>query len=100
MTTYKPYGIKELQDVLQEAREQNLPVLSRHQKQEGIGLDFQNWNMIREIDPVNLTVTAERGVTFGELEEAVRGHGLHMAAITEDLRDFTLGDFFAEQYCS
>ena len=100
MTTYKPYGIKELQDVLQEAREKDLPVLSRHQKQDGIGLDFQNWNMIREIDPVNLTVTAERGVTFGELEEAVRGHGLHMAAMTEDLRDITLGDFFAEQYGS
>lgn len=100
MTTYKPYGIKELQDVLREAREQNLPVLSRHQKQEGIGIDFQNWKAVREIDPVNLTVTAERGVTFGELEEAVREYGLHMAAMTEDLRDITLGDFFANQYIS
>lgn len=100
MTTYKPYGIKELQDVLREAREQNVPVFSRYQKENGIGIDFQNWKAIREIDPVNLTVTAERGVTFGELEEAVKGYGLHMAAMTEDLRDITLGEFFAEQYSS
>ena len=97
MTTYQPYGIQELQDVLRQAREQKLPVLTRHQKQEGIGIDFQNWKQIREIDPVNLTVTAERGVTFGELEAAVGEYGLHMAAMTEDLRDVTLGDFFAGQ---
>ena len=72
MTTYKPYGIK----------------------------DFQNWNKIREIDAVNLTVTAERGVTLGELEDAVNESGLHMAAMTEDLRDVTLGVFFAEQMLS
>ncbi|MBR5318670.1 MAG: FAD-binding oxidoreductase [Peptococcaceae bacterium] len=72
MTTYKPYGIK----------------------------DFQNWNKIREIDAVNLTVTAERGVTLGELEDAVNEYGLHMAAMTEDLRDVTLGVFFAEQMLS
>ena len=97
MTTYRPYGIKELQELLQRAKEQNLPVLTRHQRQEGIGIDFQNWNQIREIDELNLTVTAERAVTLGELEDAVRERGLHMAAMTEDLRTVTLGDFFAEQ---
>ncbi len=99
MTTYKPYGIKELQELLKEARKQKLPVLTLHQKQDGIRIDFQNWKAIREVDPVNLTVTAERGVTFGELEAAVEGYGLHMAAMTEDLRDITLGDFFAGQFC-
>ena len=98
MTTYKPYGAKELQEVLRQAQEQNLPVLTRHQKQEGIGIDFEGWNQIREVDPVNLTVTAERAVTLGQLEDAVAAYGLHMAAMTEDLRDITLGDFFAEQY--
>lgn len=97
MTTYRPFGIKELQDLLQRAKDQNLPVLTRHQRQEGIGIDFQNWNQIREIDELNLTVTAERAVTLGELEDAVREKGLHMAAMTEDLRMMTLGDFFAEQ---
>ena len=98
MTTYRPYGVKELQDILRQAQEQNQAVLTRHQKQDGIGIDFQNWKQIREVDPVNLTVTAEREVTFGELEDAVNGYGLHMAAMTEDLRDVTLGEFFAEQY--
>ena len=70
---------------------------TRHQRQEGMGLDFQNWNKIREIDENNLTVTAERGVTLGELEDAVNRCGLHVAAMTEDLRTVTLGDFFAEQ---
>lgn len=97
MTTYKPYGIKELQDLLQQAKEQHLPVLTRHQRQDGIGIDFQNWNRIREIDMVNLTVTAERAVTLGELEEAVREKGLHVAAMTDDLWNVNLGDFFAEQ---
>ena len=98
MTTYRPYGVKELQDILRQAQDQNQPVLTRHQKQNGIGIDFQNWKQIREVDPVNLTVTAEREVTFGELEDTVNGYGLHMAAMTEDLRDVTLGEFFAEQY--
>ena len=75
MTTYKPYGIKELQDLLQQAKEQHLPILTRHQRQEGVGIDFQNWNKIREIDVANLTVTAERAVTLGELEGAVREKG-------------------------
>ena len=97
MTTYKPYGIKELQALLQQAKEQQLPVLTRHQRQDGVGIDFQNWNKIREIDTVNLTVTAERAVTLGELEEAVRQKGLHVAAMTDDLWTVRLGDFFAEQ---
>lgn len=97
MTTYKPYGIKELQDLLQQAEEQHLPILTRHQRQEGVGIDFQNWNKIREIDVVNLTVTAERAVTLGELEGAVREKGLHVAAMTDDLWTVSLGDFFAEQ---
>ena len=97
MATYKPYGNKELQDLLQQAKRQNLPVLTRHQRTEGIGIDFQNWNRIREIDTANLTVTAERAVTLGELEDAVHEYGLHMAAMTEDLRTVSLGDFFAEQ---
>ena len=97
MATYKPYGNKELQDLLQQAKRQNLPVLTRHQRTEGIGIDFQNWNRIREIDTANLTVTAERAVTLGELEDAVHEYGLHMAAMTEDLRSVSLGDFFAEK---
>lgn len=97
MTTYKPYGIKEVQELLRQAKGQGLPVWTRHQRQEGMGLDFQNWNKIREIDENNLTVTAERGVTLGELEDAVNRCGLHVAAMTEDLRTVTLGDFFAEQ---
>lgn len=100
MTTYKPYGIIELQNLLQQAAAQNLPVLTRHQHGAGLGIDFQNWNKIREIDTVNLTVTAERAVTFGELEDAVREKGLHVAMMTEDLRMVNLGDFFADQmYC-
>lgn len=100
MTTYKPYGMTELQSLLQQAAEQKLPVLTRHQHSAGLGIDFQNWNKIREIDTVNLTVTAERAVTFGELEEAVNEKGLHVAMMTEDLRAVNLGDFFAEQmYC-
>ena len=75
MTTYKPYGMTELQSLLQQAAEQKLPVLTRHQHSAGLGIDFQNWNKIREIDTVNLTVTAERAVTFGELEEAVNEIG-------------------------
>ena len=97
MTTYKPYGIKEVQELLRQAKGQGLSVWTRHQRQEGMGLDFQNWNKIREIDENNLTVTAERGVTLGELEDAVNRCGLHVAAMTEDLRTVTLGDFFAEQ---
>lgn len=95
--TYKPYGIKELQDLLERARRENQPVLTRHQRQAGVGIDFQNWNKIREIDTANLTVTAERAVTLGELEDAVGEQGFHVAAMTEDLRTVTLGDFFAEQ---
>lgn len=57
----------------------------------------KTWNQIREVDPVNLTVTAEREVTFGELEIAVNIYGLHVAAMTDDLCSVTLGDFFAEQ---
>ena len=49
MATYKPYGNKELQDLLQQAKRQNLPVLTRHQRTEGIGIDFQNWNRIRKL---------------------------------------------------
>lgn len=97
MTTYRPYGIKELQALLQQAKAQQQPVLTRHQRRAGLGLDFQNWNKIREIDTANLTVTAERAVSLGELEDAVHAHGLHVAAMTEDLRTVTLGDFFAEQ---
>lgn len=97
MTTYKPYGIKELQEVMQLATAQHLPIFTRHQHQEGVRIDFQNWNKILEVDPVNLTVTAERGVTFGQLEEQVNPYGLHLAAMTEDLREITLGDFFADQ---
>lgn len=95
--TYKPYGIKELEDLLERARREDLPVLTRHQRQAGLGIDFQNWNKIREIDTANLTVTAERAVTLGELEDAVGEKGFHIAAMTEDLRTVTLGDFFAEQ---
>ncbi len=94
MTTYKPYGIKELQDLLQQAKEQHLPILTRHQRQEGVGIDFQNWNKIREIDVANLTVTAERAVTLGELEGLFAKKGLHVAAMTDDLWTVSLGDFF------
>ncbi len=97
-TTYQPQGIEELQQLLQQAQEHQLSVLTRRQKQDGVQIDFQHWNNIREIDTINLTVTAERGVTVGELEAAVQPYGLHMAAMTDDLKHITLGDFFAEQY--
>ena len=97
MTTYKPYGVQELQALLQQAEKQGVSVMTRGRQGSGFHIDFQNWNKIREIDLMNLTVTVERAVTLGELEDAVQAQGLHMAAVTEDLRNVSIGDFFAEQ---
>lgn len=97
MTTYKPYGVQELQALLQQAEKQGVSVMTGGRQGSGFHIDFQNWNKIREIDLMNLTVTVERAVTLGELEDAVQAQGLHMAAVTEDLRNVSIGDFFAEQ---
>lgn len=100
MATYKPMGTRELQSLLQQAAEDHIDILTRHQRQNGMGLDFQYFNEIREIDVENLTVTAERGVLLGNLEEAVNAKGLHVSFYTPDLQTIRLGDFFAEQMLS
>ncbi len=99
-TTCQPKGVEELQTLLQQAKQQKAAIYtcSAAERAGGVQIDFQHWNNIREIDTINLTVTAERGVTLGTLEDAVQAHGLHMAAMTDDLRNITLGEFFAEQY--
>lgn len=97
MRSEKPYGMEELCGLLRQAEAQRQPVWTRRQQREGLRLDLQNWNRIAEIDRVNLTATAERAVTLGELEDAAAEAGLHVAAMTEDLRTVQLGDFFAEQ---
>lgn len=99
MTTYKPYGISELQELLKFADEKGLPVLTRHQRQDGVGIDFQNWDRIIEIDPQNFTVTAGRAVFLGELEDVLQRQGLHFPAYSEDLRLTTIGDFYGDQMC-
>ncbi len=99
--TYQPEMIEELQEMLREAGQNDLSVRTSSIGDviaDEIQIDFQRWNRIREIDTINLTVTAERSVTFGALEAAVQPYGLHMAAMTDDLKHITLGDFFGEQY--
>lgn len=97
MTTYTPYDVQELQDLLMQAETQKQAVFTRGKQQDGMCIDFQNWNKIKEIDLDNLTVTVERAVTLGKVEEAVNAYGLHIAAMTDDLCAVPIGDFFAEQ---
>lgn len=97
MTTYKPYGIEELQGILDSARQQKLPILTWRQRQVGLGLDFCNWNRVVEIDKANMMVVVERAVTMGQLEQELNAHGLHFGPATQDLEEVTIGEFYRRQ---
>ena len=71
-------GSSELQDLFRRAQEAKTPVyLYRRQPgNNGIQLDFKNWNQIEQLDVDNLMVTAPPGLLLKDLNAAANAHGL------------------------
>ena len=96
-----PSSISEVQDIVKKARAQGRKVMTGSEKfasqldaacadQDQVQITLKNLNKIVEIDKDKLTVTAEAGVRFNELNNALDKERLSINMVSE-LNVFTLG---------
>ena len=82
-----PESVEDIQKILRVARDASLPVFTTYDtyfprsvsSQEGILLDFKKMNKIERIDPKNLVVHVQRGVTFEQLGEELKRYDIKLA---------------------
>ncbi len=87
MVVVRPNGVEDLQKIMTLASDNGTPVYtlndgrleSEWTLKEGIILDFCNMNKIEKLDPQNLTVRVQRGVTWEQLQKACAEAGVRVA---------------------
>ena len=88
MVTVRPKNDEDLQGIVNLARDNQIPILTANDRylleedldKEGIFLDFERMNEIEIIDGYTLMAHVQRGVTWDQLNEALKTHGIKAAA--------------------
>jgi FAD/FMN-containing dehydrogenase len=88
LVTVRPRNDAELQQTVNLARERRIAILTTNDRflleedlhKEGIFLDFERMNQIEKIDDYTLMAHVQRGVTWEQLQEALRPLGIKAAA--------------------
>jgi FAD/FMN-containing dehydrogenase len=92
-------GLEQLQAILRDARQRKLKVSisgSRHSQgghtytTGGVVLNMRRFNRIRAVDPAAMTITAESGATWDEVQRAIAPRGLAVK-VMQSSNIFTVG---------
>ena len=88
LVTVRPKNDEDLQGIVNLARDNQIAILTANDRylleedleKEGIFLDFERMNEIEVIDNYTLMAHVQRGVTWDQLNEALKTHGMKAAA--------------------
>ena len=88
LVTVRPKNDEDLQGIVNLARDNQIAILTANDRylleedldKEGIFLDFERMNEIEVIDDYTLMAHVQRGVTWDQLNEALKTHGMKAAA--------------------
>ena len=88
LVSVRPKNDEELQGIVNLARDNQTAIVTANDRylleedlgKEGIFLDFERMNEIEVIDGYTLMAHVQRGVTWDQLNEALKTHGMKAAA--------------------
>lgn len=104
---YYPSSSEEVRDIVNIGRENDFNIIPMGNGtivcdylggmiKPSIGLCLRKLNRVMEVNPRNLTVTAEAGITLFELRSALRNYNVWLPILNTNERERTIGGMLAE----